>query len=61
MTNQTDMHNLPVRAVSIMHIDHPEWGTFGITEDRGEYYGIRGRSGDTVLFKDEAAKFWRVV
>ena len=60
MNTNNDMRNLPVRKCSIICIDHPEWGTWGIAEDCGYWYVIRGRSGDTVLSKDEAAVFWRL-
>lgn len=56
-----DMTKLPVRKVSIENIDHPEWGTWGVMEDRGSYYEIHGRAGGRVLDKSEARKFWRVV
>lgn len=56
----TGMRNLPVRRCSIENIEHPEWGAFGIMEDRGEYYEIHGRGGGRVLHKDEAVRFWRV-
>jgi hypothetical protein len=55
-----DMRTLTPRAVSIECIEHPEWGSFGVSEDRGDYYEIRGARGSRVLSKDEAAKFWRI-
>ncbi len=55
-----DMTNLPVRNVSIENIQHPEWGTWGVYEDKGDWYVIHGRAGSRILFKDEAVKFWRV-
>jgi hypothetical protein len=55
-----NMKNLPVRKVSIENKDHPEWGTFGVYEDCGEYYEIHGHGGSRILFKSEAEKFWRV-
>jgi len=55
------MRNLPVRNCSIECKDHPEWGTFGVMEDRGDYYEIFGRGGQRVLDKNEAARFWRRV
>ena len=54
------MRNLPVRRVSIECIEHPEWGTWGVYEDRGSYYEIHGVSGTRTLDKDEAVKFWRI-
>ena len=56
-----DMQALPVRACSIRCKAHPDWGTFGVMEDRGGYYEIHGRGGGRVLFKDEAARFWELV
>lgn len=55
-----DMRNLPVRACSIRCKDHPEWGTWGVYEDRGGYYEIHGRSGGRVLDKSEAVQLWEV-
>jgi len=55
------MDNLPVRACSIMCVDHPEWGTFGVMEDRDLWYDIFGRGGWRTLSKDEAVKFWKKV
>jgi len=49
-----------VRACSIECIDHPEWGTWGVMEDRGLWFEIFGKSGGRVLSKMEADKFWRV-
>lgn len=60
MSKTTDMTRLPVRAVQIVCINNPEWGTWGVMEDHGDWYDIRGDRGDRVLFKSEAAKFWRV-
>ena len=54
------MDNLPVRKVSIECVDHPEWGTWGIYEDRGSHYEIHGHSGGRILTKTEAVKFWRI-
>ena len=54
-----DMRNLPVRRVSIQNIQHPEWGTFGVFEDHGDYYTIFNR-GHRMLTKDEAERFWKV-
>jgi hypothetical protein len=59
---KSDMTNLPVRRVSIVCKDHPEWGTWGVYEDRGDHYEIHasGGQGGRTLFKDEAVKFWEV-
>ena len=54
------MRNLPVRACQIQSIENPEWGTFGVYEDRGDHYEIYNRGG-RVLFKDEAVKHWEVI
>ena len=54
------MANLPVRACSIYCLDNPEWGTFGVMEDRGGHYEIQGKAGRRVLDKWEACLFWAV-
>jgi hypothetical protein len=36
---------------------HPEWGVWGVSRDCGEWWEIRGRGGDRVLFKSEPG--WR--
>ena len=57
-----DMRNLPARRVSIRCKEHPEWGTFGVMEDRGDYYDVyQSRRGWRTLSKSEAAQFWEVV
>lgn len=58
MSTSTD---IKVRACSIICTDHPEWGTWGVMEDRGSYFEIYGRAGGIVLFKSEADKFWSIV
>lgn len=55
-----DMAALPVRRVQIINKEHPEWGTWGVMDDHGDYYDIQGDRGGRVLFKDEAFKFWDV-
>jgi hypothetical protein len=55
-----DMRALPVKRVSIVNIEHPEWGPFGVDEDCGLYYEIRGSTGGRTLSKDEAVRFWKV-
>jgi hypothetical protein len=52
---------LPVGRCSIECIDNPEWGTWGVYEDRGSYYEIHGRAGGRVLDKAEAITHWRRV
>lgn len=51
---------IKVRACSIICNDHPEWGTWGVMEDKGMFFEIHGRSGGRVLSKEEADKFWSV-
>jgi len=53
--------SIKVRATSIINDEHPEWGTFGIMEDCGLYYEIRGNGGSRILSKTEANRFWSVV
>ena len=55
------MRNLPVRKCSIVCIEHPEWGTWGVSEDNGEWYEIRNSRGSRVLDYDEAEQFWKRV
>ena len=52
---------IKVRACQIQCDTNPEWGTFGVMEDRGGWFEILGRGGQRVLFKDEADRFWSVV
>ena len=52
---------IEVRKCQIECKDNPEWGTFGVMEDCGDWYEILGDSGHRILFKTEANKFWRVV
>jgi len=54
------MRHLPVRRVSIECTANPEWGTWGVMEDRGLYYEIGNGRGARVLSKDEAAQYWRL-
>ncbi len=58
---KTTSEQIQVRACSIICNEHPEWGTWGVTEDRGDWFEIYGLSGGRVLFKDEADRFWGVV
>lgn len=41
--------------------NNPEWGTWRIIEDTGEWYVIRGNSGEKVLHYGEFRRFWEVV
>ena len=50
-----------VRATSIINLLHPEWGLWGVMEDTGEWFVIRGNRGSRVLGYDEFDKFWDVV
>ncbi len=50
-----------VRACQIICNEHPEWGTWGVMEDRGEYFEIHGDRGGRVLFKSEADQSWSIV
>ena len=54
------MENLKPRATSIICKLNPEWGSFGIMEDKGDYYEIRNGKGARILFKSEAVEFWEV-
>lgn len=56
------MWQLPVRKVSIRCKDHPEWGTWGVYEERGGQYEIHGSQagGGRVLDKAEAAEHWEL-
>lgn len=60
-TKSTTSEQIKVRACSIVCTDHPEWGTWGVMEDKGDYFEIHGQSGSRVLFKSEADEFWTVV
>lgn len=61
MTTATTSETIKVRACSIICNAHPEWGTWGVMEDCGDWFVIQGRSGSRVLSKDEADRFWSVV
>lgn len=49
-----------IRGISIICINNPEWGTWGVFEDRGSYFEIHGRPGFRVLDKSEALRFWAI-
>ena len=57
----SDLSEFLVRRTSIFCKTNPEWGTWGIMEDRGSYFCIHGRAGARVLDKSEAEKFWEIV
>jgi len=50
-----------VRKIQIINNDHPEWGTWGISEDNGKWFEIRSMRGDRVLFYSEFEKSWSFV
>ena len=52
---------IKVRACSIQNTSNPDWGTFGVMEDLGEYYEIHGDAGRRTLTKREANAFWEVI
>jgi hypothetical protein len=54
------LEKIKVRECSIRNIQHPEYGTFGVMEDNGEYFSIYNH-GMTIVFKSEINKFWEVV
>lgn len=56
----TTTEKIEIRRCSIICLQHPEWGTWGVMEDKGSYYVIFGKAGHRILFKDEANKSWGV-
>jgi hypothetical protein len=58
---KTTTQQIKVRACQIINTAHPDWGTFGVMEDHGYYYAIRGGGGSRVLSKSEADRFWKVL
>lgn len=56
----TTSQQIAIRGCSIICNDHPEWGTWGVMEDKGNHFEIYGRSGSRLLYKSEADRFWRV-
>jgi hypothetical protein len=46
---------------SIICSDHPEWGTWGIAEDKGAWLVIRNMRGSRVLSYSEFEKSWRII
>jgi len=56
----TTSEKIKVRACSVRCKSNPEWGTFGVMEDRGYYFEIYN-GGSRILSKTEADKFWEVV
>ena len=58
---KSTIQQIKVRACQIVNIANPEWGTFGVMEDCGEFYEILGAAGRRILSKSEADKFWKVI
>lgn len=52
---------IKVRACQIICKSSPEWGTWGVMEDKGSYFEINGKSGSRVLSKTECDTDWEVV
>lgn len=52
---------IKVRASQIINVENPNWGSFGVMEDLGEYYEIHGDAGRRTLTKREANAFWKVI
>ncbi len=50
-----------VRACLIVCRDHPEWGQWGVSADRGGYFELLGDSGGRVLDKAECDRDWMLV
>jgi len=61
MAEQTTSQKIKVRACQIICKDHPEWGTWGVTEDHGGYFDICAPRRNRILDKWEADHFWEVV
>lgn len=60
MTQET-LNAIKVRATRIINTLNPEWGTFGVMENNGEWFTIRGNRGTRMLFYAEALQQWEVV
>jgi hypothetical protein len=60
MSDNEHMRALPVRRTSIECAAHPEWGTWGVWEDQGDWYVIGHSRGARILDKDEAVRFWQL-
>jgi hypothetical protein len=59
-SKKTISEQIKVRACSISQIDHPEYGTFGVFEDKGFYFVVLGKSGFIAVDKSEINKFWKI-
>ena len=60
MENLTTSEKIKIKDCSIVCNEHPEWGVFGVLEDKGEWFVILGNSGSRILCKEEANNFWSV-
>lgn len=56
-----NINDVKIRKCQIINNLHPEWGTWGVMEDKGDWFEILGDRGSRVLFKDEAEKDWSIV
>ena len=52
--------NIIVRKTNVICKSHPEWGTWGVAEERADYYEIRGNAGTRILWKSELSD-WEIV
>ncbi len=55
-----ELQAIKVRGTSLVCVEHPEWGTWGVMEDRGSYFEIHGDAGGRVLDKAEALGHWAI-
>jgi hypothetical protein len=55
------LSQVKARETTIINTLHPEWGTWGVYEDNGEWLEIHGDRGGRVLFYDEFEKYWEIV
>jgi hypothetical protein len=61
MNTTTTCQKIKVRECQIVCNDHLDWGTFGVYEDKGDFYEIGNVRGHRILSKYEADKFWSVI
>ena len=55
-------NEIKIRKCQIVNSQHPEWGTWGVMEDKGDWYVIMNERGTRVLFKDkQELKNWDIV
>jgi hypothetical protein len=57
----TVSQSVKVRACSLVCIAHPEWGTWGVMEDHGDWFDILGDAGSRILSKEECDESWKLV